>query len=114
MEYQPYAAMGIALGGACGAWINLLLLWTLLGRKLGGLFDRRALRAAVRLAAAAGLAGVTAAVLRSRLASGWPGSGFLADLILLLLLAAVGAVPYLLIARRPPVILPQEEAGLER
>ncbi len=114
MEYQPYAAMGIALGGACGAWINLLLLWTLLGRKLGGLFDRRALRAAVRLAAAAGLAGVTAAVLRSQLASGWPGSGFLADFILLLLLTAVGAVPYLLIARRPPVILPQEEAGLER
>ncbi|MCL7971868.1 MAG: murein biosynthesis integral membrane protein MurJ [marine benthic group bacterium] len=113
-EYRPYAAMGIALGGACGAWINLLLLWTLLGRRLGGLFDRRALRAAVRLAGAAGLAGLTAALVRSGLASRWPATGFLANLGLLLLLMACGAVPYLLIARRPPVILPQEEAGLER
>ena len=114
-DYRAYAAMGIALGGACGAWVNLVLLWTLLGRKLGGLFDASALRATVRLAVAAGLAGVAAGAVRTWLAPGWLGSGgFVASVSLLLALGAAGAAPYLLIARRPPVLYPQEDAGRER
>ncbi|MGB5525580.1 MAG: murein biosynthesis integral membrane protein MurJ, partial [Gemmatimonadota bacterium] len=58
--YRPYAAMGIALGGAAGAWINLLLLWTMLGRRIGPLFDRTAARATLRLVAGAGAAAVAA------------------------------------------------------
>jgi putative peptidoglycan lipid II flippase len=108
VAYRPYAAMGIALGGAIGAWVNLLLLWTFLGRKLGGLFDGRALRAAGRLAAAAGLAALAATATRAWIGVHWQGAGFLHDLGLLLLLLASGAVPYLLIARRPPVVLPEE------
>ncbi len=108
LAYQPYAATGIALGGAIGAWVNLLLLWTFLGRKLGGLFDGEALKAAARLAAAAGLAAVAATATRTWLGPRWQGTSFLTDAGLLLVVGAAGAVPYLLVARRPPVILPEE------
>ena len=106
--YRPFAAMGIALGGAIGAWINLLLLWSALDRKLGGLFDRAAAIAAVRLVAGVGMAAFAVGASRAWLGPRWPGSGFVSDLALLATLAAVGAVPYLLIARRPPTILPEE------
>ena len=106
--YRPYAAMGIALGGAAGAWVNLLLLWTMLDRKIGNLFDRKAAEAAIRLAAGAGVAALTAGAAHRWLGPLWSGAGPGADLALLLAVGAAGAVPYLLIARRPPVILPEE------
>ncbi|MCK5448506.1 MAG: murein biosynthesis integral membrane protein MurJ [Gemmatimonadetes bacterium] len=106
--YRPYAAMGIALGGAVGAWVNLLLLWTMLDRKIGNLFDRKAAEAAIRLAAGAGVAALTAGAAHRWLGPQWSGAGPGADLALLLAVGAAGAVPYLLIARRPPVILPEE------
>jgi peptidoglycan biosynthesis protein MviN/MurJ (putative lipid II flippase) len=93
VAYRPYAAMGIALGGAIGAWVNLLLLWTFLGRKLGGLFDGRALRAAGRLAAAAGLAALAATATRAWIGVHWQGAGFLHDLGLLLLPGPPAAPP---------------------
>jgi putative peptidoglycan lipid II flippase len=107
-QYRPYAAIGIALGGAAGAWINILLLWSALGRRVGGLFDRAAAIATLRLAGGAGLAALVAGWTRGRLAPVWSGPGFLSDLALLLAVGAAGAVPYLLVARRPPVILPEE------
>ena len=106
--YRAYAAMGIALGGAVGAWTNLLLLWTILGRRIGRLFDSKAAKAAIRLAAAALAAALAAVAVRGWLGPRWSGSGFVADLALLLAVGAAGAGPYLLIARRPPVILPEE------
>ena len=106
--YRPYAALGIALGGAAGAWLNLVLLWSTLGRRLGGLFDRAAAISTLRLAAAAGVAALAAGWVRAWLAPLWSDPGFLSDLGLLLVVATAGAVPYLLIARRPPVVLPEE------
>ena len=106
--YRPYAALGIALGGAVGAWLNLFLLWSTLGQRIGGLFDRAAARATIRLAAAAGAAALAAGSVRAWLTPLWSDPGFLSDLALLLAVGAAGAVPYLLIARRPPVILPEE------
>jgi putative peptidoglycan lipid II flippase len=106
--YRPYAALGIALGGAAGAWLNLVLLWSALGRRLGGLFDRAAARATLRLAAAAGAAALAAGWVRGQLAPSGPDPGLLADLALLLAVGTAGAVPYLLIARRPPVIHPED------
>ena len=106
--YRPYAAMGIALGGAAGAWINLLLLWTMLGRRIGSLFDRAAAKATLRLAAGAMAAAIAASAARGWLEPQWSGGGFFSVLALLLAVGASGAVPYLLIARRPPVILQEE------
>lgn len=107
-DFRPYAAMGIALGGAIGAWINLLLLWTFLGRKIGGLFPAPALAAVLRIAVAAGLAAVAAIAARGWLAPRWEDTGFPGDAALLLAMLAAGAVPYLVIARRPPTIVPEE------
>jgi putative peptidoglycan lipid II flippase len=107
-SYRPYAALGIALGGGAGAWINLLLLWSALGRRIGGLFDGAAAAATIRLAAGAGVAALAAGATRAWLTPIWSDPGVLSDLALLLAVVAAGAVPYLLIARRPPVILPEE------
>lgn len=106
--YRPYAAMGIALGGAAGAWINLLLLWTMLDRRIGTLFDLEAAKAAIRLVIGAGAAALGAIAVRAGLGPTWSGRGFVFDLALLLAVVTGGAVPYLLITRRPPVILPEE------
>jgi len=106
--YRPYAAMGIALGGAAGAWINLLLLWTMLGRRIGALFDRKSAWATLRLAAGAAAAAIAGSIVRAWLAPQWSSGGFFSDFALLLAIGAAGAVPYLLIAKRPPIILPEE------
>lgn len=108
LPYRPYAAMGIALGGALGAWLNLLLLWRFLAKRLGGLFEPAALKATVRLAAAVAVAAIAASAVRGWLAPRMPGHGFLYDLALLLAVGVSGAVPYLLIARRPPVIMSED------
>jgi len=111
LAYRPYAAMGIALGGALGAWINLLLLWRFLARRLGGLFEPAALKAVVRLAAAVVVAAIAASAARGWLAPRIPAYGFLYDLALLLAVGGAGAVPYLLLARRPPVIMSEDPHG---
>jgi len=108
LPYRPYAAMGIALGGALGAWLNLLLLWRFLAKRLGGLFELAAVKATVRLAVAVAVAAIAASTVRGWLAPRIPGHGFMHDLALLLAVGLAGAVPYLLIARRPPVILPED------
>jgi putative peptidoglycan lipid II flippase len=106
--YRAYAAMGIALGGAAGAWLNLLLLWTALRRKIGVLFDERSARAVLRLALAVAAAAVAASITRAWLAPYGSDGRFVPALVLVLAIGTAGAVPYLLIARRPPVILPEE------
>lgn len=108
VAYRPYAAMGIALGGAIGAWVNLLLLWTALGRRVGALFDRDAAKAAIRLAAGAGVAALTAGATRVWLGPRWSEPDLFSGMVLLAAVVAGGALPYLLIARRPPIILPEE------
>lgn len=109
-SYSVYAAVGIPLGGAVGAWTNLVLLWTALGRRIGPLFDRSALGATLRLATASGVAALAAVAARAWLSREIAGSGFLSALWLLAGTASAGAVPYLLIARRPPVLY-REEPG---
>lgn len=106
--YGPYASVGIALGGAIGAWLNLLLLWSTLGRRIGRLFDGAAVRATLRLAVGAGVAALCAGAARAWMTPRWPGPGFLSDLGLLAAIGLAGAVPYLLIARRPPIVIPEE------
>lgn len=99
--YGTYSAVGIVLGGVCGSWLNLILHWWLLGRRIGPLFDRPALRAVVRLAFAALVAGGAGFWVRGLLEPRLPG-GFLGSLGVLAAVVAAGAIPYLLIARRPP------------
>ena len=98
----PYSAIGIALGSAVGSWTNLLLLWVLLGRRLGGLFGaeavRRVLRIALATVAAAGAGLFVRSLLEPRLQI--PGSG--GRLILLSAILAVGALVYFAIAGTPP------------
>lgn len=100
--YGTYSAIGIVLGGACGSWLNLSLHWWLLSRRVGRLFDGKALRAVLRLAlatlAAAGAGVLTRHWLEPRLGT----SSFTGVLGLLIAVGLAGAVPYLLIARRPP------------
>ncbi|MFQ5528978.1 MAG: murein biosynthesis integral membrane protein MurJ [Gemmatimonadota bacterium] len=66
--YGAYSAVGLALGGACGAWLNLVLHWSWLSRRIGRLFDARALRAVLRLATAVLVAAGSAALARGYLA----------------------------------------------
>lgn len=100
--YGTYSAVGIVLGGVCGSWMNLMLHWWLLSRRIGRLFRPAALVAVLRLAvatlAAAGAAVLARGWLEERLA---PGT-FLGSLGVLLGVLAVGGIVYLLIARRPP------------
>jgi putative peptidoglycan lipid II flippase len=108
--YRPYAAMGIAFGGAVGAWLNLLLLWAGLSRRLGRLFEEGSVRATLRIGIATLAAGAVAWLVRVWLSSRVAGDGFWVDLTLLLAVAAAGAVPYLIIARHPPIVA-VENAG---
>jgi putative peptidoglycan lipid II flippase len=100
--YGTYSAIGIVLGGVCGSWLNLTLHWWLLSRRIGRLFDAGALRAVLRLAlatlAAAGVGLFVRRWLETRLGT----DTFIGALGLLLAACVAGAVPYFLIARRPP------------
>lgn len=100
--WGAYAAIGIVLGGAVGSWLNLVLHWWLLSRRLGRLFDRRALYAVVRMAVGCLVAAGAGLWVRSYLAAVVPGGSAGVALLLAAALAA-GAVPYLIIARRPPL-----------
>jgi len=111
--YGTYSAVGIVLGGVCGSWLNLTLHWWLLSRRIGRLFDARALRAILRLGvatlAAAGVGVLARRGLETRLASGT----FAGALGLLLAGCLAGALPYLLIARRPPRPAGEAPADME-
>lgn len=100
--YGTYSAVGIVLGGVCGSWLNLILHWWLLSRRVGRLFGRGALLSVLRLGLAT-LAAVGAGVLvRGWLEARLGADHFAGALGLLLAVTLAGAVPYFLIARRPP------------
>lgn len=107
-SYRPFAAVAIALGGAAGAWLNLGLLWSALDRRIGPLFDRQAVKAIIRLAIASLAAAAAGIVARGWLSSRLPSAGFLSGLLLLLGIATAGAIPYLAIVRRAPVMIAEE------
>lgn len=100
--YGALSAAGLALGGSVGAWLNLLLLWSGLRRRVGVLFEGAALRPLVRLCAAA-LAGAAAgSVARLALTARIDSETTIgASAVLTGTLLAAGVV-YLSIVRRPP------------
>ncbi len=100
--YGPYSAVGLALGGACGAWLNLMLHWWLLSRRIGRLFDRAALRSVVRLGVAVIVAAGTSTFVRRLLEVRLSDASFLGNLGLLLAVLVTGGATYLLIAGKPP------------
>lgn len=100
--YGPYSAVGLAFGGACGAWLNLVLHWWLLSRRIGRLFDGAALRSVLRLGAAVLVAAGTSTFVRRVLEDRLSGESFLGSLGLLLAVLVTGGATYLLIAGKPP------------
>lgn len=102
--YGPYSAMGLALGGACGAWLNLLLHWWLLSRRIGRLFDVSALKSVLRLGVAVLAAAGTSVLVRHQLEQRLPSGSFLASVGLLLAILGAGGLIYLLIAGKPPKV----------
>lgn len=111
--YGAYAAIGIALGGSIGAWTNLVLLWSALGRRIGPLFGWPAFRASLRIGIGSLCAALAATGARAWLAGPLAGDGFLSDLALLAAIGVAGAIPYLLIVRRPPIVVREAEVGPE-
>lgn len=109
--YGAYAATGIVLGGVIGSWLNLLLMWRSLAGRIGRFLDGIALRATLRLAAATAAACLTAGATHHLLSDHLPVQEFGASLLLLLSVLAAGAVPYLIIARRPPIVSREVDAG---
>lgn len=105
--YGPYSAVGLVLGGAVGAWLNLVLLWAFLSARVGRLFDGASAWAVVRVGLGAVLAAAAAGLARDALAGRLMDQGIRGNLILLLATAAAGAVPYLLLVRRPFRIAPE-------
>ncbi len=100
--FGPYSAVGIALGSAVGSWTNLALLWFLLGRKLDRVFPPAALRAILRLVAAASASAIAASAVRWLLEPRLPWSGFAGTALLFAAVLTAGGIVYLGIARRPP------------
>ncbi len=70
----PLYAPGLALGGAVGAWTNLVLLWRGLGQRLGALFGSADLVHALKLLAGCGV-GAAGALLTEALLAPGPPSG---------------------------------------
>jgi peptidoglycan biosynthesis protein MviN/MurJ (putative lipid II flippase) len=100
--YGALSAAGLALGGAVGAWLNLVLLWSALQRRVGVLFDRDAVVPLLRVCLGAVAAGVAGYGARLLLAGRFPEETTLgAAAVLAGALAAAGGV-YLVIVRRPP------------
>ena len=109
--FGAYSAVGLALGGACGSWLNLILHWSMLSRRIGHLFDAAALRAVVRLGVAVLVAAASAVLVRNFLVDRLTGEAFLPNLVLLLAVLVAGGAPYLLIAQRPPRLIPEDHHG---
>ncbi|HSM08396.1 MAG TPA: murein biosynthesis integral membrane protein MurJ [Gemmatimonadota bacterium] len=100
--YGTYSAVGIVLGGVCGSWLNLILHWWLLSRRVGRLFGRGALVAVLRLGVATLAAAGAGVLVRGWLEGRLGADHFAGALGILLAVTLAGAVPYFLIARRPP------------
>ena len=100
--YGALSAAGLALGGAAGAWLNLVLLWSALQRRVGVLFDRDAVVPLLRVCLGAVAAGVVGYGVRVLLAGRFPEETTLgAAAVLAGALLSAGAA-YLVIVRRPP------------
>ncbi len=94
------SAVGLALGGAIGAWINLALLWTGLRRRLGALLDVDSGARIRRILLASLAALVTALAARALLGGQLTPDTTVRRAILLAGTLVAGGVPYLIIARR--------------
>ena len=100
--FGALSAAGLALGGSVGAWLNLLLLWTGLRRRVGALFESAVLKPLARLCVAALAGAVAGSVSRLALTERLPAETTMgAAAVLTGTLLAAGVV-YLSIARRPP------------
>ena len=96
------SAAGLSFGGACGAWLNLTLLWRGLSGRAGRLLATPAARrSAGRILVGAAIGGVAGFAARMWLVDAIQPSGTLGYLLALLGTLAAGGVPYLLIARMP-------------
>jgi putative peptidoglycan lipid II flippase len=105
------AASGLALGGAVGAWLNLVLLGRGLSRRVGSLLAAPEWKALLRLVTAALVAGAAGLVVRRWLEGVVESQSWLAAAAVLAGAAAAGGVPYLLIARRPPTLVRPGESA---
>jgi putative peptidoglycan lipid II flippase len=105
------SAAGLALGGAVGAWLNLTLLGRALSKRVGRLFGAAELKNVARLVVATAAAAAAGWGMRSWLATAVGSDGTLAAAALLTGSLAVAAVPYLVIARRPPSTGPAPGSG---
>jgi putative peptidoglycan lipid II flippase len=104
---QPWKVPGLALGHAAHYTLGSALLLVFLSRRIGGLEGGRILRAVMRMFVAGVVMAVVAGVL-GRAAGGLFGSGFLADLVTVVVGVAAGLACYLGVAR----LLRVEEIGL--
>ena len=100
--YGALAAAGLAFGGSAGAWLNLVLLWSGLRRRVGALFDRDALRPLLRVALASVVGGAAGQAVRVSLASRLDAESTGGAAVLLSGTLLATGVVYLAIARRPP------------
>ncbi len=100
--FGALSAAGLALGGSVGAWLNLLLLWAGLRRRVGALFESAVLKPLARLCVAALAGAVAGSVSRLALTERLPAETTMgAAAVLTGTLLAAGVV-YLSIVRRPP------------
>ncbi|MEJ2483212.1 MAG: murein biosynthesis integral membrane protein MurJ [Gemmatimonadota bacterium] len=97
-----YSAMGIAMGSSVGSWTNLVLLWVLLGRRIGPLFDSEALGRVLRIGLAAAAAGGAGFVLRAMLEPRVDSTSFAGRFVVFSIVLVAGAIVYFSIAGRPP------------
>ncbi|MFQ5689568.1 MAG: murein biosynthesis integral membrane protein MurJ [Gemmatimonadota bacterium] len=98
------SAAGLAIGGAVSAWVNLILLWRGLQRRIGRMWSGRATRTVGRLVLGGLAAAAVGWVARAGLSAALGGEAAWRGPLVLLGTLALGSVPYLLIARRPPTI----------
>ena len=93
---------GLILGGSAGGWLNLILLWRGLRRRLGTLFESPVLPVAGRIVAAALAAAAVGELVLHAL--GVPPEGASLARRILVLAGTLGAagVSYVLIAGKPP------------
>ncbi len=109
--YGAMSAAGIALGGVVGAWLNLTLLWRKLGHRLGGLLDSSARSALAKLTLGCLAAAAVAWPVRIWLEAALGVVDMFQAIVVLTGALVAGAVPYLLIVRRPPT--PLASPGVE-
>jgi len=102
--YGVLSVSGLALGGAAGAWLNLLLLWQGLSRRVGPLFDIRAAAGVARIVFGSLLAVGASVAADHWLGAHMDGGSWLADAVRLTGTLAAGGVGYVVIIHRPPTV----------